>query len=187
MTTAYNRKKEPERIRRALIESSARMAAQIGFAKLSLQMVADAVGVTKGAFFHHFPNKEALIKTVVEELVSMLDEEIDALLNVDEQQRGRFTSAYIQVLLNPSPEGHFWAVFTPTLLQDENINKAWNQWLERRLEKHRATDDGVEFEVLRYAADGAWISAPGKTTPNKSSRDLIRTRLTEMTSKISAF
>jgi TetR/AcrR family transcriptional regulator, transcriptional repressor for nem operon len=55
-------KHEPERgdARTRLLEAARDVIRAQGFAATSLADLCDAAGVTRGAFFHHFPSKEAL-------------------------------------------------------------------------------------------------------------------------------
>ena len=62
MTNAHERKKQPEVVRRNLLDCAAKLAAEQGVAALSVQAVADAAGVTKGGLFHHFPSKQVLLE-----------------------------------------------------------------------------------------------------------------------------
>ncbi|MBP8939478.1 MAG: helix-turn-helix transcriptional regulator, partial [Agrobacterium sp.] len=62
MTNAHERKKQPEIVRRSLLDCAAKLAADQGVAALSIQAVADAAGVTKGGLFHHFASKQALLE-----------------------------------------------------------------------------------------------------------------------------
>ncbi|MBY8859307.1 TetR/AcrR family transcriptional regulator [Nocardia sp. CA2R105] len=52
--------------RRALVENAARLFADQGFAGTSLDQVAVLARVTKGAVYHHFTNKQALFRAVLE-------------------------------------------------------------------------------------------------------------------------
>jgi TetR/AcrR family transcriptional repressor of nem operon len=47
-------------VRAALLDATLTLVRRQGWAATSLDQVCRAVGVTKGAFFHHFPSKEAL-------------------------------------------------------------------------------------------------------------------------------
>jgi DNA-binding transcriptional regulator YbjK len=60
MANPYHRQKQPEAVRRALLEQAARLAVEQGVAAVTVQAIADAAGVTKGGLTHHFPSKQAL-------------------------------------------------------------------------------------------------------------------------------
>ena len=48
-----------------ILDRAAGLFAQRGFAKTSLQDVADAVGLSKAGLLHHFPSKDALREGVL--------------------------------------------------------------------------------------------------------------------------
>jgi TetR/AcrR family transcriptional repressor of nem operon len=56
------RPRPPERgdARQALLDATLALVRKQGWAATSIDQLCKAVGVTKGAFFHHFPSKEAL-------------------------------------------------------------------------------------------------------------------------------
>jgi TetR/AcrR family transcriptional repressor of nem operon len=61
-TMARPTKKDPDRgdARRRLLEAARDLIRAQGYGGTSVEMLCRAAGVTKGAFFHHFPSKEAL-------------------------------------------------------------------------------------------------------------------------------
>ena len=60
---AYQRKKQPERVRAQLLEASAHMILAQGVAGLTLDAVAQMAGVSKGGLLHHFASKTCLLAT----------------------------------------------------------------------------------------------------------------------------
>lgn len=52
--------------RTRILEAAQRLVLERGFAAVTVDAVIDAAGVSKGAFFHHFPSKAALGRAVVE-------------------------------------------------------------------------------------------------------------------------
>jgi AcrR family transcriptional regulator len=51
-----------------VLDHAARLFAEKGFGGTSLQDVADSMGLTRGAIYYYFPNKEALLAALVEEV-----------------------------------------------------------------------------------------------------------------------
>ena len=45
------------------------------------------------------------------------------------------------------------------MLTDRTFNDLWIHWLNARLERHSATDADLELKILRFAADGVWLTA----------------------------
>jgi AcrR family transcriptional regulator len=60
------REEKKAQTRERLIEAAAKVFAERGFANTSLDEVADAAGLTKGAVYSNFENKEDLVRAVLE-------------------------------------------------------------------------------------------------------------------------
>lgn len=54
--------------RDAFVEAAQRLIATKGYERLNVQDVIDAVGASKGAFYHYFASKQALLEAVVERI-----------------------------------------------------------------------------------------------------------------------
>lgn len=157
---AYARKKQPELVRRMLLDSAEKLALQHGLQGVTIQAVSDAAGVTKGGLFHHFQSKRALVEGMLFDLLEKVDAEIDARISRDRTSFGRFTRAYVETMLNAETVGlgsPRTALFN-ALMGESSLQEAWLQWLDARLLRHRDTDDAPMLEVVRLAADGAWFS-----------------------------
>lgn len=60
------RKKQPEQTRNAILDAAAHEFARHGYAGSGLNGIISMAGLTKGALFHHFPDKRALAKAWIE-------------------------------------------------------------------------------------------------------------------------
>jgi TetR/AcrR family transcriptional regulator, transcriptional repressor for nem operon len=63
------RPRDPGRTRDRLLQAASREIYRSGFQSASLDTILSSAGVTKGALYHHFENKEALGYAVVEEII----------------------------------------------------------------------------------------------------------------------
>ena len=74
---------------------------------------------------------------------------------------GCFTRAYIEITLEKQVLGleHSWSAISMIMLTDRTFNEYWIEWLEKRLARHQDTDNDLELKILRYAADGIWLTA----------------------------
>jgi TetR/AcrR family transcriptional regulator, transcriptional repressor for nem operon len=61
--------RDPEGTRERLLRAASREIYRSGFQSASLDTILSSAGVTKGALYHHFENKEALGYAVVEEII----------------------------------------------------------------------------------------------------------------------
>ena len=160
MDNAYHRKKQPEVVRRALLDHAARLAVKEGLAAVTVQAVSDAAGVTKGGFIHHFPSKQALIDAVFEELLETLSNDLDRRLADDPQPYGSFTRAYVESVfdLGLGTTGGPRAPLSISMLTDPRLRALWAEWFEARLSRHQATDSDLRLSIVRLAADGIWLA-----------------------------
>lgn len=90
--------------RRALLAAARRLFGTLGFAATSLDQVVAEAGVTKGALYHHFRNKEHLFLEVYDEVEGELSAHsiaaaVGASDAVDALQRG--FAAFLDLALDP--------------------------------------------------------------------------------------
>jgi len=60
-----SRRKAPDSVRQSLLQATIEVIGRNGLAALTVQDVAQAAGVSKGALFHHFSSKQALVDEAV--------------------------------------------------------------------------------------------------------------------------
>src|SRR6202020_2755460 len=66
--SATLRSQHAEATRRAVLDAARSLFGRQGYAQTSVDEIADAARVTKGAVYHHFANKEALFRAVYAEV-----------------------------------------------------------------------------------------------------------------------
>lgn len=156
---AHQRKKQPEKVRQLILQNTMQLAAESGVKGVSIQAVADLSNVTKGGVFHHFPNKQSLIAAMICSAMQTLDDEVEKYLATHAIEYGCFTRAYIELTLTSENFGigSLWSALCLTFISDQAFCAEWNQWLAQRLARHQATDQDMNLQLLRYAADGAWL------------------------------
>ena len=89
--------RDPEATRQKILTAAFEEIHRNGFRSASLDQILKKTGLTKGAFYHHFPNKNALGYAVVDEVIRqlVLDEWVLPLEGSDdplEALRARFES-----------------------------------------------------------------------------------------------
>lgn len=100
-------------LRRALIEAAVETIARRGIAALNLRQLAARVGVTSGAPYHHFPNREDLLAAIADDGFRRLEGNLLAARNAAGPQAGgrleALGRAYVSfAVANP---GYFRAMF----------------------------------------------------------------------------
>lgn len=68
-----------ERRRRDVVQGAARVFAERGYERTSVQQLAGELGLATGALYHYFPGKEDLLIQICDQLMSPLLEEMDAM------------------------------------------------------------------------------------------------------------
>lgn len=170
-------------MRMALLDCAQKIALERGLAGLTIQAVADAAGITKGGLFHHFSSRQALLKGMYEDIAGKLDLKVDQIIAADKNEWGCFTRAYLGALLSPeslkrkSP----MALLAIALIDEPQLDPPWLDWLSGRLTRHAKTDSHPVLEVVRFAADGAWLAYA--SSRDESGARLLRERLKKMTIK----
>lgn len=145
--------------RDALLDAAEALLCEQGTQALTLSAVAERAGVSKGGLLYHFPNKEALIRGLVERLV----EEFDALIAAyDTGGPGSYTRAFVEanlaVVMDRDQSRLFrrWATVSaaatdPGLLAQ--IREAMHRWHDR---DPGDDPDPVTAQIARLAAEGLW-------------------------------
>jgi AcrR family transcriptional regulator len=76
--------KQDERSQRTtgrLLAEARRMFAEHGYAKASAEQIVAAVGVTRGALYHHFDGKKGLFRAVVEQVQTDINQRVRAAVD----------------------------------------------------------------------------------------------------------
>ena len=179
----YKRKKQPEVVRRALLDQAARITLEQGLSKVTFQAVADAAGVTKGGVMHHFATKNALVLEVFDDAMAKFEAEVEAAMAKEPVSHGAFTRAYIDATISlgekAQEEYDNQATLYVLMLGDSELRELWAQWANTQLEKHAATDDTETLCMARLVADGIWLS--DFSGINISDKKSLHDRLIKMT------
>lgn len=181
MDNPHKRKKQPEQVRRALLDAAAKLAVEEGLSAVTVQAVSDAAGVTKGGLMHHFPSKQALVEALFQDLLDTVGFDLDERMADDETAHGSFTRAYVDAVLEMGWEGQFSAMapLSILMLTDAKLRAMWSTWFNDRLKRHDATDGGMTFALAHLAADGIWLAdLGGIDIPNRGE---LREHLIEWT------
>jgi AcrR family transcriptional regulator len=146
--------------RKTILIAASTVVKNNGVEKLTLEAVAKEAGVSKGGLLHHFPNKEALITGMVEELTNDFFTTLQDRAMSATVEKGKWSRAFTEVMSEDSMEGGeistalTAALFTnPDILQKfQNQYAMWQQNIE---------NDGIDpvvSTIVRLAADGLWYS-----------------------------
>lgn len=158
--SAHHRKKQPEQVRRALLDCAAQIAAEQGAQAITIQAVAERAGVTKGGLLHHFDSKQALLAAVFSDLLEQMDREIEKSMDKDPVAHGRFTRAYVRACFSDRLLGErsLWGALSVAIVSEPALRSLWSAWLDDRMALHAETDGDPDLIAVRLAADGVWLA-----------------------------
>ncbi|GAB3148729.1 TetR family transcriptional regulator [Amycolatopsis stemonae] len=93
--------RSPEETRRALLDAAGSVIRTRGISA-SLDDIAKAAGVSKGGLLYHFPAKDALVRTLAQDILDTYRAEVLAALDPADRAPGRLTRAYVRASLDTS-------------------------------------------------------------------------------------
>jgi len=127
---ARSRREEyTEATRRALLESAAEAFVDRGFSDTSLDDIARAARLTKGALYHHFAGKQDLFRAVFEEVEMEMIEAIRQAASEETdpwQQMLAGIGAFLDACLRPR--------YRRVALEEGPTALGWDQW--RQIDEH---------------------------------------------------
>ena len=109
--------KHPDLRRTELLDIAASLFARSGYSATSVDEIIAQAGLSKGAFYHHFPSKEALLDGLAKRAATAAREGLDRLLadpNLNAIQRlNGFLAAGRKTETGPTPFRIFASIFKP--------------------------------------------------------------------------
>lgn len=158
MNAVSRRRRQPEVVRSALLDAVVQEANLGGLDSVTVLGVAARAGVSKGALFHHFPTRQALLEAAYAECMRRFDRDVDARAAQDAVEAGRFTRAYVMATFDAmkAPE-RSWARFSLTALVEPAFADLWRNWLAAQLQKSPQEASDPRLRAARLAADGFWL------------------------------
>lgn len=160
------RQKQAGQTRKRLLDAAMQVTQTQGAMALTLETVAREAGISKGGLLHHFPNKDALIETLLQQLFSDFEARVNHYAEQEPLETGRWLRAYVRATFDPdSPPIDVWIALLP-LMEDEQllalIRADTERWRERLLK------DGVargRAMVIWQAADAYLIDQVFRLNP----------------------
>lgn len=143
-------------LRRVLLETAVRVVEHEGLAALSLQALTRRAGVSSGAPYHHFPNREQLLIAIADQgFELMLGEMERALADANDDAAAQLRAlglGYIRFAV--AHRGHFRVMFRPEL-QAELANPS--------NEKGGGAFSMLRAAIIRCQSEG--LAPPGDPLP----------------------
>jgi AcrR family transcriptional regulator len=159
---ATKKPKSRSATREALLRAASQVVIDKGVEALTLDAVAKQAGVSKGGLLYHFPNKDALIGGMVEQLIQDFETVLQAEFDQDDAPGtpGHWVRAYIRATLRFSKQSlaliarlSSIAVDSPHVLKAAEIYE--QQWRQR---VETSGIDPTKATIILLATDGLWLS-----------------------------
>lgn len=149
--------------RETLLHAAAQVILDRGVEALTLDAVAHQAGVSKGGLLYHFPNKNALIAGLGEQLIQEFEASLQAEFDQDDAPGtpGQWVRAYIRSTLQISRQTLALIARLASLIvkmPSELIQSA--EAYEHRCRQRLEADgiDPTQATIIQLAIDGLWYS-----------------------------
>jgi len=154
-----------EASREAITGAAQRLFAEYGFAAVTVDQIAQAAGLAKGAVYHHFPSKEAIFEAVFERTSSALQQEVRSVAAASSDRLKAIAAgarAYFEACARPP--------FNRIILKDGPTVLGWDRW--------REIDERYFLAMLPHAVEAAMEEG---TIPRQPPGPLARLLIGAMT------
>ncbi|MGI9293741.1 MAG: TetR/AcrR family transcriptional regulator [Pseudomonadales bacterium] len=130
-----------------------------GFANLSLRKIANKLGISNGNVTYYFPNKNALLRALIEDMLKGYDREFEEeAANFPDDSTGRFF-AYIEYLIQDCKKadlrGFFyqiWSIATHNAVVAELRDQIYTHFLQQAQELVRPLNPALDELTLKNTA-----------------------------------
>lgn len=142
--------------RERVLEAAERVVSEIGAARLTLDVVAQAAGVSKGGLLYHFPSKESLLAALAQRYVESMDICIGAARDGLSDDNSRDLKACILGVLGSDPRSKtMGAVLLATAANDLTLLEVIRTRIaEYTAELEANSDDFARAAIVSLAVDG---------------------------------
>jgi len=172
--------------RRNVLAAAADIVAVEGASKLTLDAVAERVGLSKGGILHHFATKDSLIAAMIEDVTAQFELDLHRHMQ-GEQGPGSFARAFLRACLDPEGVLTRQLRVSAGILAAVAINSQLLSPLRTRyaIWRTRLDNDGIDpaiAELVRSAADGLWLGNVLELGPTSAAlRKRVFAKLVELT------
>ena len=143
--------------RERVLEAAERVVSEVGAARLTLDAVSQAAGVSKGGLLYHFPSKESLLTALAKRYVDSMQGCIEAAKSsVEGQGSGRDLKACVLGVLGTDPRlKAMGAVLLATAANDLTLLEVIRERIAQHTRELEASGgDFARAAVVLLAIDG---------------------------------
>ena len=118
-----------------ILTEAARLFRERGFDRAGVADIMKAAGLTHGAFYAHFPSKDALEAEAVERAFAQSDNRVYALTATSGDPKRVFLDSYLSATHRDHPgSGCVIAALGPEIARDSAARKPFTQWVKHMIE-----------------------------------------------------
>jgi AcrR family transcriptional regulator len=174
--------------RERLLEAAEQLIIEGGLGQLSVDAVLGRAGLSKGAFFHHFESRDALLAALIERLALDVDHRIAERSGVDPEKHGLRLRTQIAMTFDSDPTERvrlqaLVLAFIEAALAGSSFVTTARATNEAELRAN--LKDGVPMGdalVVQFALDGYWLNeALGAVQLADEMRSALRESLVRLT------
>lgn len=158
MTSHKTRTNNPESVKSNLLDAAAEILIHESAQKLTLSLVAQKAGVSKGGLLHHFPSKEKLLDGLFHRELNLFRDEILAAMEKDPVETGRAARAYIGLGNASNPQDKSYIILRQLLsvmLSDSKLSQEWTRIYWQTIKSTGLFEESSPLMILCcLAADG---------------------------------
>ncbi|QDE87533.1 TetR family transcriptional regulator [Myxococcus xanthus] len=163
VTSAHQRKKQPDVIRAQLLRAAAELVMQGGTQAVTLEAVAALAGVTKGGLQHHFKSKQLLLDALFEEMNRQFVESFHANIAEDPEAHGREARAYLRAMVSSpanSEQIRGLRALIGSMMVEPDLRERWScSWQDDlQLKPGEVSPQDINSIICRLATDGLWFA-----------------------------
>jgi AcrR family transcriptional regulator len=158
----------PGPARERILEAAERVVAEVGAARLTLDLVAQAAGVSKGGLLYHFPSKESLLGALAQRYVQSMEQCIEAAKgSIGEHDHSRDLKACIVGILGSDPRSKaMGAAFLATAANDLTLLEVIRERLVAyNQELAGSSADFPRAAIVTLAIDGLMMRESLRISP----------------------
>ena len=158
----------PGPARDRILEAAERVVAEVGAARLTLDVVAQAAGVSKGGLLYHFPSKESLLGALAQRYVHSMEQCIEAAkAGISERDPSRDIKACIVGILGGDPRSKaMGAALLATAANDLTLLEVIRERLaEYNREVAASSADFARAAIVMLAIDGLMMRESLRISP----------------------
>lgn len=147
---------ELEQKRTVIISEAIQLITDVGYKSFSVNQVIKRCGISKGSFFHHFENKDALIESMTDRLTASILTDYDSVLDNKETSAKEKIHLLFQIGYQVKMEGDFpMEAFVNILFLPEN-QELYQKLTQKGLDKfmpyiERIITNGCEIGEFEFA------------------------------------